>query len=386
MNCRERFLATMRFETVDRVPLWEFGYWVGAARRWLAEGMPSASGIPDELANGAILRGEGLWWDEEKPPERDIHRFFQHDPGMRHVMLNNFLCPKFSPEILEDRTETVIARDEWGMLQSRRKDESTLPHFIRGPVRNRDDWEQLRADRLRPTLDGRLPDSWPELVVEYGARDYPLALGGSQGFYGSARRLLGETQVLLATYDQPGLLRDIMTYLADFWCAIYDQVLNQVDVDLALIWEDMCFKTGSLVSPAHFREFMLGPYRKLTTVFRDHGVDVILSDTDGNCWELIPLFLEGGVTGLYPFEVAADMDVAKVREAFPRLQMLGGIDKRALAEGPGAIDMELSRVSSLLTGGGYIPHVDHAVGPDVSWAHFVYYRRQLNEMITGGES
>lgn len=40
MNARERFLAVMNFEPVDRVPLWEFGYWAGAVRRWYTEGLP----------------------------------------------------------------------------------------------------------------------------------------------------------------------------------------------------------------------------------------------------------------------------------------------------------------------------------------------------------
>jgi uroporphyrinogen decarboxylase len=40
---------------------------------------------------------------------------------------------------------------------------------------------------------------------------------------------------------------------------------------------------------------------------------VVLLDTDGDCTKLIPGFLEGGVTGLYPFEVQAGMDVRRVR-------------------------------------------------------------------------
>ena len=92
-----------------------------------------------------------MWWDEEKPAEVGIHNYFNLDPGMRHVPLNNFMAPKFAPEILEDEGETVVARDEWGMVERRRKDASNLAHFIRGPVSNRDDWEKLK-ERLQPTL------------------------------------------------------------------------------------------------------------------------------------------------------------------------------------------------------------------------------------------
>jgi uroporphyrinogen decarboxylase len=389
MNSRERYLATLNFEPVDRVPLWEFGYWVGAVRRWYQEGLPQRVGIPDSMADGDIARGEALFCNPAtgRPPELDIHEYFGLDPGLWHVPLNNFFAPEFVPKILEDRGDTVVARDQWGMVEARFKDNTTLSHFIRGPVQKRDDWEELKTQRLKPTMDGRLPADWDQVKEEFKVRNYPLAIGGGQGFFGSLRRLLGVEPSLFVFYDQPDLAHDIMDYLAEFWCTIYDQILNQIDVDVALIWEDMCYKNGPLISPDHFREFMLGPYQKLTGVFRDHGVTVILSDTDGNLWKLIPLFLESGVTGLYPFEAMAGMDVVEVRQAFPRLQMLGGIDKTALATGPAAIDAELeAKVPPMLRSRGYIPHADHAVGPDVSWANFKYYRQRLNEMILGSKS
>jgi uroporphyrinogen decarboxylase len=105
-------------------------------------------------------------------------------------------------------------------------------------------------------------------------------------------------------------------------------------------------------------------------------------DTDGDVWKLLPLFIDGGVTGLYPFEVSAGMNVVEVRQAFPRLQILGGIDKTALAQGPAAIESELqAKVPWMLQQGGYIPYVDHFVPPDVSWDNFLYYRKQLNDLI-----
>jgi uroporphyrinogen decarboxylase len=53
-----------------------------------------------------------------------------------------------------------------------------------------------------------------------------------------------------------------------------------------------------------------------------------------------------------------------------------------IAEGRQAIDAELeAKVPFMLERGGYIPHVDHMVPPDVSWEHFKYYRKKLNQLI-----
>ena len=104
-------------------------------------------------------------------------------------------------------------------------------------------------------------------------------------------------------------------------------------------------------------------------------------DTDGNCWKLIPLFVEGGVTALCPMETAAGMAVEEVRAAFPELALLGGIDKMKIKQGRKAIDEELRKVARMLRHDGYVPHIDHHVPPDISWEDFKYYRRKLNHLI-----
>jgi uroporphyrinogen decarboxylase len=75
------------------------------------------------------------------------------------------------------------------------------------------------------------------------------------------------------------------------------------------------------------------------------------------------------------------MDVVQIRKNFPKLQMMGGINKRMLAKGKKEIDAELEYKCSIIPHGGYIPHVDHFVPPDVSWENFLYYRLKLKEIF-----
>jgi len=384
MNARERFLAVMNFQPGVHPPLWEFGYWAGALRRWYREGLPEGVGLPESIPDGEGVRAEGTGWEPGRAWERDVHNYLGLDEGIIRLPLNNYIYPSFQVEVLEDHGDWHIYRDEWGVARREPKDKTSLPAFVSAPVQNREDWEQLKAERLQPKLEGRLPKDWPQLLEGYRRRDYPLAIGGRHGFFGTPRYLLGLEKLLTSYYDDPQLIADMTSYLADFWVALYDQVLQEIKVDLALIWEDMAYKTGSLISPALFREFMLPGYQKLTALFRAHGIQVVWVDTDGHIWKLIPLFLEGGVTGLYPFEVAAGMDVVEVRKAFPKLEIMGGLDKMKVAAGPEAIDMELeARLPAMLERGGYIPCVDHNVPPDVSWANFLYYRRRLEKMVKG---
>lgn len=385
MNSRERFLATMSFETNVRTLKWEFGYWAGTLRRWYDEGLPDDHRIPDSCLTGEGIAGPGLAWYAERVREEDVLRTCGLDEGMERVPVELLFAPRFREEVLEEHGDWVIRRDESGIVRREARDRSTVPRFLGWPVQSRDDWERLKAERLRPTLEGRLPPDWPAVKERFRRRTFPLAIGGGQiGLFGTPRNLLGEENVLLSYYDHPQLMRDMVNDLCDFWIALFDQVLDEVEVDFALLWEDMCYKTGPLISPALVREFMLPAYKRLTGFLRERGVGIVLLDTDGDCSSLIPLFIEGGITGLYPFEVNAGMDVVAVRQAFPRLQMMGGLDKVAVAAGPTAIDRELeAKVPALLRAGGYIPYIDHHVPPDVSWANYSYYRRRLNEMIEG---
>ena len=384
MNVRERFLSVMSFEPTDRTLLWELGYWASTVRRWYAEGLPCRVGVPDTLADGDNVRGGIAPWDEVgRPREDDLREFFGMDAGIRRIPVNLFLSPPYEEKVLEDHGEWVLTVDAHGATIKERKDHATLPHYVGWAVNDREDWEALKAERLRPTLEGRLPTNWPQIREELGRRDYPVtALGGGVGFFGTPRYLMGPENLLMAFIDQPALVHDMIDYLADLWIEITDKVLDQVDADMALIWEDMCYKAGPLISPAMFREFMLPAYQKVTSFLRDRGIRIVHVDTDGNCWSLLPLFVEGGVTGLWPFEVNAGMNVVEVRKAFPRLQILGGLDKLQMAADLAAIDDELQRkVLPLLGVGGYVPAMDHVVPPYVSWSNFHYYRNRLNEII-----
>ena len=72
------------------------------------------------------------------------------------------------------------------------------------------------------------------------------------------------------------------------------------------------------------------------------------------------------------------MDVIEVRRRYGRnLRIWGGVDKRALARGPAAIDAELARLKPLIDEGGYIPHTDHSCPSDISFADYCYYLKRL---------
>ena len=381
MNTRDIFLASMAFEPSTPVLKMEYGYWVGTIRRWYEEGLKVEKPIPESLAYGDSVRAEVMGFKTGGLVDRDVHKLFGMDGWLSRVPVNNFIYPLMKTKTLEDHGEWRLYRDGWGILRKESSDLSTPTALLKGPVSSIEDWMAIKEKHLQPDIRGRLPENWEKLCAEYKNRDYPLILGGGHGFYGSPRYLIGDEYILTTFYDNPELIHAINDHLCDMWIEIYDKVLQDTTVDLALVWEDMCYKNGPLISPAMFEEFLLPYYKRLCGFFHDQGIEVILVDTDGDARKLIPLFIAGGVTGMFPLEVTAGMDVPQLREAFPEFQLIGGINKMKLTKDAETIDTELKRITSSLTKGGFIPTVDHLIPPDVSWSNFTYYRKKLNDMI-----
>jgi len=380
MDAREKFLATMNFDNTIPPPLWEMGCWAGTLRRWYQEGLPLVEGIDDQWAWGdGVSISFGLTHRKCSDPGLAVGL----DKGAERLNLENGLFPKYTPAILEKDTDYIILIDEMGIKKKVRKSNDSIPEFYSWPIENRCDWEQIKSERLDPKTPGRYPDDLEESIARAKNRDYPLYIGSNPvGFFGFLRWLMGEVRLLTGYFDDPDLIKDIISYLTDFWIVLWEPILSRVQIDYVLVWEDMCYKTAPLISPELFRKFMLPAYKKFTSFLKKLGVDHIIVDTDGNFWDLVPLFLEGGVTGFFPCEVAAGMNVVKLREAFPQIKIFGGVDKRVLANSKKAIDRELeAKIPFMLKKGGYIPHVDHHIPPDVPFENFLYYRWRIADLI-----
>jgi uroporphyrinogen decarboxylase len=356
MTNRERFINTVLCKEIDRPPFFfYFGPWVETIKRWRIEGLEPGK----------------KWFDD-----------FGFDAGIVTANVNLGYFPAIEERIIEDKGDTVIKIDSRGILLEDRKDGGSIPRFIDYPVKTPEDWEKLKKERLNPDDAGRFPDNWDELVNKYNNEDKVVQLGTyPYGLFGTLRDMMGVEELLVSFYEQPELIKDMMNYLTDFWIYLYEKVCKNVKVDCIHIWEDMSGKQGSLISPRMVREFMLPNYRKIKAFAERNGIPVISLDTDGNCSELVPLFMESGINLILPFEVAAGSDIVDYRRKYPNLGIMGGIDKQEIAKGKEAIDKELERISGMFTHSGFIPALDHLIHPEISWEDFKYFVFKLKEYI-----
>ena len=358
MSQRERFLRWMTFQPVDRIPFMEFGFWDETFERWHHEGLPK--------------------WVRQ---DRHIEAYLGMDISFNRnwLPINDDLYPAFKVEILEETQNEVVLREATGIVCRRRKRFQTIPQYIRFPVQNEQDYEDLL-----PRLDGSAPGRYPADSDEdlHWRRERGEIVGVHlRSLFGYPRQLMGMEGWCMAFYDQPDLVRRIIADRVAFAKQVLARVLATGALDFVQVWEDMAFKTAPLIGPELVREFMLPGYQELVAYLRQGGVKLIMVDCDGWVGSLLPIWLEAGIDGVHPCEIAANSEPVALRREFPGVRMMGGIDKRAIASGKEGTDAELARVRPLLQEGGYIPLFDHFVPPDVAYADYLYYYRQLRELV-----
>jgi len=161
MTPRERLIATVRFETLDRPVRWEaLSFWKETLKRWHGEGL--AEEVKDELS-AHVAAG----FDLQMPIflGENLHAGFD---------------PLFTEEILEQDAVHTVKRDFSGSVVKVFTDgSSTPPHFLDFPVKDRPSWEEVKP-RLDPDTPGRLA-VWAPFIQMAKRPDKIRAEGTFQG-------------------------------------------------------------------------------------------------------------------------------------------------------------------------------------------------------------
>ena len=355
MTDRERWIRCMHFQPVDHIPDEEFGYWDETFKVWHEQGLPEE--IND---NAAAERYFGFSARSEVP-----------------VILG--LYPEFERKVIEETEKYQIIMDTDGVKKKVFKDgTSTIPHFLEFPLKGRREWEEIFKPRLDAKLKIRYPENrkdWEEVKARYNDPNWDKPVGISIGsLFGWLRNWAGFEGIAMMCYDDPELVQEMVSHLADLTCSVIKRSAKEIRIDYGAGWEDMCFRQGPIISPKMVRKFLTPNYKRITDILRENGCDIIYTDCDGNINEMIDPWLEGGVNGIFPVEVAAGSDPIAIRKKYKdKVVILGGVDKRALIAGKEAIKAEIKRIKPYVLEGGWIPHVDHRCPPDVTFENYLYY-------------
>ena len=323
MNHVERFRALMNFQPVDRFPRWEWAMWWDLTiDRWHREGLPA-----------------------ELDDVFDISQYFGLDPYKQFWF---------------STTQSTI---------------EAVQHHVEGTVSNMDDYLRIRPS-LYPDHTSAIAAMQPWAARQ--AAGEAVVWTTLEGFFWFPRTLLGFEKLMFAYHDQPELIHRINRDLLEFNLRLLEQIRRVCLPTFTTIAEDMSYNHGPMVSRRICDEFLTPYYLRLLERIKDMNA-VTIVDTDGDVTRLVPWLQSVGVEGVLPLERQASVDGMALRQAYPKLRMVGHYNKLVMHLGEAAMRGEFERLLPLMRTGGFLPSVDHQTPPEVSLADYRLYLRLLDQ-------
>lgn len=334
---RERILAALKHETLDRIPICEQGIWPETIERWREEGLPANTTPRDYFGLDNMQNIHFADWG-----------FFPH-------------------EIYEDNDEYCIDLNGQGTVVKWFKNggSSSGHEELEHRVNSIDDWRKARerldvSERRIQKLQPPEKDNFRFLhAIDHYWMSYTML-----GMENLCCWLAGEQDWIKEVYDD----------YSDFLIGMLDLALEKnIDFDAVWFFSDMAFNTSPMFSPVAYREIIRPGYDKVRN-WCDRNDKYLFLHTDGNLDILMPELIDTGFDLLHPLEARAGNDVRKIKEKYPDITLMGNINADIFAKGDFAeIEDEIaSKITVAKEGGGYIYNIDHSVPPTISFEAYCH--------------
>jgi uroporphyrinogen decarboxylase len=372
----ERVEAILNYKNYDMMPVVHFGFWRETLLKWADE--------------GHITQAEANDWSDGTPTDFRLTAKLGFDFNWYNCFVpDTYLCPPFEVEILEelpDGTQKVLNGS--GVIVLQKKDIVSIPAEIDHLLKSRKEWESHYLKRLQFNIDrvtsatvnigaktALFDKGGVELLKDISLREVPLGLHCGS-LLGQIRNWVGVEGLSYLYVDDEKLFKEIIDTVGELSYKCVEAILaSGARFDFGHFWEDICCKSGPLVAPRVFDEYVGPHYKRISDLLKKYQIEIVSVDCDGLIDSLIPTWLNNGVNTMFPIEVGTwDASIGPWRDKYGRqIRGVGGMNKLIFALDYQAIDAEVERLHSLVEMGGFIPCPDHRIAPDAKWDNVRYY-------------
>ncbi|MBM3892615.1 MAG: hypothetical protein FJ388_26145, partial [Verrucomicrobia bacterium] len=335
MNGRERFMTALRRGQPDRVPLWEL------------------------LVNEPTLSSGGAKTLEDFVEQEDLDAItIFEDMRLRPLDAAESKDLFWQGRTIGGQSGELVV-DEWGIVWGMAP--FGIPYPVDGPIRQPADLRRYRPPN--PADDHRLR-SLQAAVRRFKGRRAIVFL--THDGFEFAHYLRGGMDTLFMDYiENPGLVHELSEMILDYKVRLMQQAID-AGADAIVSGDDYAARKGPLMSPRHFREFVLPYLARSVAAAHAKGVPYI-KHTDGNLWSILDMIVEAGIDALDPIEPIAGMDIGEVKRRYgDRLALVGNVDCTRLL--PSATPAEVEEavketIAKAAVGGGHILASSNSIHP-----------------------
>jgi uroporphyrinogen decarboxylase len=234
-------------------------------------------------------------------------------------------------------SEKGIFKNEWGTV--RRQGKELVSAIIDYPIKTFEDVYSYEAPD--PEDDYRFM-FLKELLNRYkGKRLVGMHV---HDCFNYPYYLMGMENLFTCLYEEPEAVHRLVEISVEHNIALAKKAIS-LGADFIVLGDDYGGGNQLLVSPTSFREFFLPGLQRVVKEIKDAGV-YCFKHCCGNINSILDDLVSTGIDVLHPLDPSAEMDICSVKDAYPELTVMGGIDcfeplsKYSLAE----ISMETTRV------------------------------------------
>jgi uroporphyrinogen decarboxylase len=238
--------------------------------------------------------------------------------------------------------------DVWGVR--RRITSELLPYAVSHPLQARQD---LRGFHVPDPRKNPLLKAVRKVARRFKGRRAVMFLG--RAVFAASWYLCGMQRLLESYILEPEFARALGRMVVE-----YNQELHRLAIaegaDLIVLGDDYAHKTGTIMSPGQFREFVLPGLTEVVQNVKSCGAYCV-KHTDGNIWAILDDIVNTGIDGIGPLEPGAGMDLARVKRAVgDRVCVVGNVDVDLLCRGTAEQVRQITRelIHAVSPGGGHI--------------------------------
>lgn len=189
-------------------------------------------------------------------------------------------------------------------------------------------------------------------------------------FFHDVADFLGMENYFLKMYTHPEVVHAVTSRVTGFYLEANRRLFEAAGdlIDGFFFGNDFGTQLDLLLSPELLEEFIFPYFRKLITLAKSFGKQVILHSC-GSIFRIIPNLLEMGVDALHPLQaLAANMQARTLADHFKgKLAFVGGIDTQELLihATPEQVAAEVRRVMEILGPRLIVSPSHEAILPDI---------------------
>ncbi|HOW72997.1 MAG TPA: uroporphyrinogen decarboxylase family protein [Phycisphaerae bacterium] len=181
---------------------------------------------------------------------------------------------------------------------------------------------------------------WPTVAdIDFGPVEETLRLlpdgmaciGYCSGLFEWSSWLMGLESFMLALYDAPGLIREVVDRVGRLLHDCFEVWCRTDGVPILWMGDDLGYKTNTMISAAHLREYIFPWYRRYVDLAHRYNKPFLLHSC-GNLKCVMPELVDPvGIDGKHSFEDVIQPVEEFAREWRGRLAVIGGVDIDILA-------------------------------------------------------